>query len=54
MRGVEPLIEGRGGFEGGWLDWKSCVQGIFRPPPNHYCSLHQSLDNDAEGGGDKD
>ena len=40
------------GFEGGWLDWKSRVQGIFRSPPNHY-SLHHRLDDDA-GGVDKD
>ena len=38
-----------GAEEGGCLDWKSCVQGIFRPPPNHY-SLHHSSDNDAGAG----
>ena len=43
-----------GAEEGGCLDWKSCVQGIFRPPPNHY-SLSHSLDDEAPcGGGDKD
>ena len=45
----------RGGFEGGWLDWKSCVQGIFRrPPPPNYYSLHHSSDDDAGGGGGGD
>ena len=46
------FLDGAG--EGGCLDWKSCVQGIFRPPPNHY-SLSHSLDDEAPcGGGDKD
>ena len=40
-----------GAEEGGCLDWKSCVQGIFRPPPNHYSLSH---DEAPCGGGDKD